>query len=182
MTKILIPTILVATIMVAGMFAFIPVEQASTVHDTIRSNTVEIIDVATTPANFDLTSNDELRITSNNPFAILGINCVQVDTGDGEDIDSTAIVVTNRVTAAGTDATNAYDQVSADVPGVANGQITFQLIDDSDTGNYVANGGHYIVFDFGTLSSDGSGDETIDCQVQVSSNADSTVTAVWEAI
>ena len=32
MNKIAIPAILVATVMVAGMFAFMPVEQASTVH------------------------------------------------------------------------------------------------------------------------------------------------------
>ena len=34
----MIPTILVATVMVAGIFAFLPVEQASTVHDTIIAN------------------------------------------------------------------------------------------------------------------------------------------------
>jgi len=34
MNKLMIPAILVATVMVAGMFAFIPVEQASTVHTT----------------------------------------------------------------------------------------------------------------------------------------------------
>jgi hypothetical protein len=37
MNKIAIPAILVATVMVAGLFAFAPVEQASTVHDTILS-------------------------------------------------------------------------------------------------------------------------------------------------
>jgi len=35
MNKFAIPTILIATVMVAGMFAFMPVEQASTVHTTI---------------------------------------------------------------------------------------------------------------------------------------------------
>ena len=35
MNKIAIPALLVATVMVAGMFAFAPVEQASTVHTTI---------------------------------------------------------------------------------------------------------------------------------------------------
>ena len=34
MNKLTIPAILVATVMVAGIFAFIPVEQASTVHTT----------------------------------------------------------------------------------------------------------------------------------------------------
>jgi len=35
MNKLVIPAILVATVMVAGIFAFIPVEQAVTVHDTL---------------------------------------------------------------------------------------------------------------------------------------------------
>jgi len=35
MNKLTIPAILVATVMVAGIFAFMPVEKASTVHDTI---------------------------------------------------------------------------------------------------------------------------------------------------
>jgi len=38
MSKLMIPAILVATIMVAGIFAFMPVQQASTVHDTIQTN------------------------------------------------------------------------------------------------------------------------------------------------
>jgi len=38
MNKITIPVILVATVMVAGAFAFMPVEQATTVHTTIISN------------------------------------------------------------------------------------------------------------------------------------------------
>ena len=38
MNKLAIPAILVATVMVAGIFAFIPVEQASTVHDTITAD------------------------------------------------------------------------------------------------------------------------------------------------
>jgi len=41
MNKLTIPTILVATVMVAGMFAFMPVEQASTVHTT--GTTVAVI-------------------------------------------------------------------------------------------------------------------------------------------
>jgi len=182
MNKLVIPTILLATVMVAGMFAFMPVEQASTVHDTVRSNTLEIIDVATTPANFDITDDDELRITSDNPFNIIGINCVQVDSDNAEHILETQIVITNRPTATGTDAANNYDNVSADIPIVGGGQITFQLIDDADFGKYVANGGDFIVFDFGTLTDDGDADETIDCNVQVNSAADSTVTAQWVAV
>ena len=35
MNKIIIPTLLIATVIAAGFFAFSPVEQASTIHTTI---------------------------------------------------------------------------------------------------------------------------------------------------
>ena len=38
MNKLVIPAILVATVMVAGLFAFAPVEQASTIHTTVIAN------------------------------------------------------------------------------------------------------------------------------------------------
>jgi len=53
MNKLTIPAILVATVMVAGIFAFIPVEQASTVHDTITADLelkVATTDIATLDA------------------------------------------------------------------------------------------------------------------------------------
>ena len=48
MNKLTIPTILAATVMVAGIFAFMPVEQASTVHTTLATaadNTVLTTDI-----------------------------------------------------------------------------------------------------------------------------------------
>ena len=38
MNKLTIPAILVATVMVAGIFAFMPIEKASTVHDTVTTD------------------------------------------------------------------------------------------------------------------------------------------------
>ena len=38
MNKIAIPSLLIVTIMIAGAFAFIPVQEASTVHTTIATN------------------------------------------------------------------------------------------------------------------------------------------------
>jgi len=38
MNKVVIPTLLIATVMIAGFFAFIPVNEASTVHTTIATN------------------------------------------------------------------------------------------------------------------------------------------------
>jgi len=50
MNKLTIPAILAATVLVAGMFAFMPVQQASTVHLTLGT----AADLATVDANVDL--------------------------------------------------------------------------------------------------------------------------------
>ena len=64
MNKLTIPAILVATVMVAGIFAFMPVEKAGTVHTTIiasisDANVVGIVDSDLT--NFD--AGEELEVT-----------------------------------------------------------------------------------------------------------------------
>jgi len=50
MNKLTIPTILAATVMVAGIFAFMPVEQASTVHTsntiTLAANSISATEIA----------------------------------------------------------------------------------------------------------------------------------------
>ena len=53
----IIPIILVFTVVVAGFFAFVPIDNASSVHTTIMANTVRIdeIIVAATAADQDLT-------------------------------------------------------------------------------------------------------------------------------
>ena len=45
MNKILIPSILVAIVIVAGIFAFIPIDKAITVHTTIAANEVKIFEL-----------------------------------------------------------------------------------------------------------------------------------------
>ena len=79
MNKLAIPAILTATIMVAGMFAFMPVEQASTVHTTVQDNTAEvnIVDVAATTLDTDTV---ELSITGNGgDFCINGVYLTSTD-------------------------------------------------------------------------------------------------------
>jgi len=53
MNKFAIPTILLATVMVAGMFAFAPVDQASTVHSTVGSTAILFELEKTLPSNDD---------------------------------------------------------------------------------------------------------------------------------
>jgi len=89
MNKLTIPTILVATVMVAGIFAFMPVEQASTVHTTIgllQAVTATATDmVVDDVAAFDCT--DEVIIYS-----------IQVDSTDVSDTDVIALQIDDGVT------------------------------------------------------------------------------------
>ena len=73
MNKLAIPAILTATIMVAGMFAFMPVEQASTVHTTLSAQTTGIA-CATEAVNLLATSNNDiLTFTFTQPILIISI-------------------------------------------------------------------------------------------------------------
>ena len=75
MNKLLIPTILTATVLIAGIFAFMPVEQASTVHDTIIDSTTDLRLIQQTIV-FDATApvdNDLIRFSSAEPFHLLAI-------------------------------------------------------------------------------------------------------------
>ena len=63
MNKLTIPTILAATVMIAGMFAFMPIEQASTVHTTItlagfEAGALGVGDIATGAITADALATD----------------------------------------------------------------------------------------------------------------------------
>ena len=82
MNKIAIPALLVATVMVAGAFAFLPVEQASTVHTTAAGqgiNSEELTDA--TPAN-----GDTYGVTCTTDYTLLSVvihaDAGATDTGD----------------------------------------------------------------------------------------------------
>ena len=59
MNKLAIPIVLVAVIMVAGIFAFSPVQSASTVHDTVSGDLNDIIDQVCLLNNDDADLDDD---------------------------------------------------------------------------------------------------------------------------
>ena len=61
MNKIVIPALLVSTVMVAGMFAFMPVEQANTVHTTI-TDAINIEDIFADIDTAASTNNDAIIV------------------------------------------------------------------------------------------------------------------------
>ena len=91
--NITIPTILAATIFVAGIFAFSPVQEASTVHTTLIAGTVGLAcltDSATYSA--DQVDNDDFTLTFGKAITILGLRAQSTDTsGDGDGADEIGI-------------------------------------------------------------------------------------------
>jgi len=83
-----LPAILTATVLLAGMFAFIPVEQASTVHTTIQGSqgTVSIDTVDATAVELD--DNDEIEITAANAFCVVSMT-IEIIAADDNDIFNT---------------------------------------------------------------------------------------------
>ena len=53
MNKLLIPSILAVTIIVAGIFAFMPIDEATTVHTTLQSSTAATTQTTTLQGNID---------------------------------------------------------------------------------------------------------------------------------
>ena len=102
MNKLVIPTILLATVMVAGMFAFMPVEQASTIHagatgvqaSQAQIQQAEDLTVRTATGD-DQVSTVTIGTDNNTPFLIKSIIvCATSDDGTGDDADREASINT----------------------------------------------------------------------------------------
>jgi len=72
MNKLTIPAILVATVMVAGIFAFMPVQEASTVHTTILADTPTLKISANTKNQVSAVATT-YTWTSTQPMKIIGL-------------------------------------------------------------------------------------------------------------
>ena len=123
MKKLVIPAILAATVLVAGAFAFMPVEKASTVHTTILAGTSQIVTLApataliTPAAGGDATDRTSCTKTSTTPFRVLGITLTTV-TDANTNLDLAAFadgeVSTNLQDDPGTDITTVTAVGTAD--------------------------------------------------------------------
>ena len=83
MNKVTIPTILAATILVAGIFAFMPIEQASSVHTTILAGGYGygcVTEAFTVPATYD---GDTTTLTFTNEGADIYITYFSADVTTG---------------------------------------------------------------------------------------------------
>ena len=126
MNKLAIPAILTATIMVAGIFAFMPVEQASTVHTTAIGTIVDVVD---TDASWDAT--DNLGVTCTGAFEVLQI---ELDLTEGAGLF---------------DATDNIN-FNIDGDGIGTGVATTILVADIFGGNAVAD--DFAVIDLAAIN------------------------------
>jgi len=153
MNKLTIPTILVATVMVAGIFAFMPVEQASTVHTTIQLQTVIKSDT-------DMDATDTIVLTCTQPFSVTSIvfetdNADATDDvsvkfdfdGSGTNWDSVTLS-SDFVSFAATPDGEVLDtlDITAPIGGGAGGTVTFTVeAETSDGGNELLRLGFNVI-------------------------------------
>jgi len=125
MNKLTIPAILVATVMVAGIFAFMPVEQASTVHTTLASGDNTAVAGEVTDGSTTITSNDagtSTRVYTYTTDEIAEVLAIEITADITAFTDAGDIVRVSAITLDGIDldpANGAPFQVSIGTDGAA---------------------------------------------------------------
>lgn len=142
--KLAIPAILVATVMVAGIFAFAPIENASTVHTEVIASAIGLAcatETVTLTAGID---NDPITLTFTPAIQLLGLRVSIDDNADdiGFDADPTvngAIIQTGGIF-------EDIDDIGTEIIGQYNAETTFSItaggalvmIVEDDTGGAMA--------------------------------------------
>jgi len=113
MNKIAIPALLVATVMVAGIFAFVPVEQASTIHTTSSSGLITEVETSTI---LDDSSADTHTITYtfDSDSIVYGIHIALPTTESADNYDIASVTVNGAALLEDTTFTNPGANVDLD--------------------------------------------------------------------
>jgi len=173
MNKIIIPSLLVAVVAIAGIFAFTPVEQASTVHATVQDEIVTFVNVVSN--DFDVTTGDIMTVTSatNRPFQVFGMQCVTTDPDNAENIGAmTTRIGTANTATAGAPATTMNDPGQAQAVG-----LRVNMMPADAAGSFVVPTGQSLFFTIPTTN-DGDADESLVCNLQIKAASDAAITAV----
>lgn len=86
--KKVIPTILAATVLVAGIFAFMPINKASTIHSSINSDIIDQERIFTFNIDTPVALNDVALVVSADTFALTGeIAAKLIDADNAEVVD-----------------------------------------------------------------------------------------------
>jgi len=175
MNKIIIPSLLVAVVAIAGMFAFTPVEQVSTVHTLVQDEMVTFVNVVSN--DFDVTSGDIMTVNSatNRPFQVFGMQCVTADAEQAEDIDvMTTRIGTANTGIAGAPATSMNDPGTSTTAG-----LRVNMMPTNAAGSFVVPAGQSLFFTIPTTA-DGDNDDndSLVCNLQIKAASDAAITAV----
>ena len=99
MNKIILPTILAATVLIVGVFAFMPIDEASTVHETIIQNTggasATVSGLATVDDLNSATAWRNFILASDKPYTVHDVQ-IKADI-DGPDCSNNKIIVDSIV-------------------------------------------------------------------------------------
>jgi len=164
MNKLTIPVILAATVMVAGIFAFMPVEQASTVHETIQNTQATV------------TADQVITIDLDAPFILisLSVSCTQgvsaTQCAGDEDMD----LVSYTVDGGDTNAVTIVTVTGAAGPGTST--IVFNSSGDL-VGSGITAGDNIAITMLNDILSAGTNDFDITVSISVLVEGSTTVTA-----
>jgi len=121
----IIPTVLASIILVAGMFAFVPIQDASTVHTIIQAGTSTVECETTT--NADVSDTTEITITADDDFIL---QAVYIEFDGGDDNENTDFPGLTIIAGQGAEAnTIALGDIGVD-PGA--GDATFEFLRMND--------------------------------------------------
>jgi len=163
MNKLTIPAILVATVMVAGIFAFMPVQQASTVHTTIQGTQLEIRQVTAVGVD-DALDASVLTITADDlPFQLLALRFIPGTTG-------TPVVVTDEfefddMSVDGATMTTVATTVNVDI--TAGGYDVLHELGETAEHTFIGLTGTLFEFTFETSATPPDTTETVDITITI---------------
>ena len=133
MKKIVIPAILTATILVAGMFAFMPIEKAATVHTTITGAAAPQLLETGAVAALDATV--EITLDCSTDYLVSDVSIVYgagTDTGD-EDVD---VTIGGDIIGASIDGFTPSVTIDLAIGAPIAGDAAENLVLDWDAGSY----------------------------------------------
>jgi len=95
LNKLAIPAILLATVMVAGIFAFMPVEQASTVHGDITGSQIQFAHDDFDASEIAIVNGMEIEITATTAFCIDEISIELANLDANDDLQTSEVELNN---------------------------------------------------------------------------------------
>ena len=147
MNRVFVPAILGIVILISGIFAFTPVEQASTSHVTVQTDAVDLVEISSAVCNITGAATCDLTIDLDNGVSgyLLSFEIDHTDGGtQGQDDVPTFAAITIQ-TVAGTDPADNADsttRLGQTIIGAAGNDITLNVgtageFDDGDTVEFI---------------------------------------------